>query len=45
MKPAMLSSLQEGKVLLTFLSMINWNFSVRTKQPREKVFSFGEGRE
>lgn len=39
MKPVMFSSLQEGKLLLTFLSMTSWNFSVRTKQPREREFS------
>ena len=34
MKPVVLSSFQEGKLLLTCLSMINWNLSARTKQPR-----------
>lgn len=35
----MLSSFQDGKLLLTFLSMTNWNRSARTKQPRGKKFS------
>lgn len=39
MKPVMLSSFQEGKLLLTSLSMTNWNLSARTKQPRRREFS------
>lgn len=45
MKSVVLSSFQEGKLLLTFLSMTNWNLSARTRQPERKtVFYFGKRR-
>ena len=45
MKSVVLSSFQEGKLLLTFLSMTNWNLSVLTRQPERKtVFYFGKRR-
>lgn len=39
MKPVMPSSFQEGKLLLIFLSMTNWNLSTRTRQPGGRKFS------